>query len=298
MTLLLALPSLTHGQCSPRSCPDGGQWVLKKVLQGGKELVTDARMDKWWRRVTPQSKGPKTGFLALLGGSQVFGQWLKDDQTLSANLARQLPELRHYNYGFPGQGGADVLGRIQDSNLREQIDENKGLFLYLHFPFHLYRIYPNVHSVGLKLGRTPLYEVHDGKLYRRGTFQSRHPWTTWAYLGLNRLFPNRVFPKAGPKEKALECEIIKTMKDSLARVFPQSNFAVVTVDHGGGAQIGNACFVPNAIAHMDLTSIKWRKPHKIPGDGHYTASASAQLAEEIAVRLTPALRRLTFISTP
>lgn len=85
----------------------------------------------------------KKNFLAL-GCSLVFGVGVGDEQTITGQLAKQIPNYNFYNFGVPGGGLTEALDDIYFNDRASYINKRGGQVIYVFWWDHFRRFYAGV----------------------------------------------------------------------------------------------------------------------------------------------------------
>lgn len=128
--------------------------------------------DEFGRRIVPESKNIKAdNYIAVYGGSRVYGYGVNDDETLTNYLQKLTPQSHVYNYGIPSVGPNVFLKMHENNYFKPQIPEKSGLFLYVFDISHEQRILGT--PPWAWTFSTPYYDLDaDKKLEFKGTFWS------------------------------------------------------------------------------------------------------------------------------
>lgn len=97
----------------------------------GPIIETLIKTDEYGFRITPQTpKKTRTKHLIFAGCSMAFGQGVPDDKTSISVLAELIPEIRGYNFGFPGTSVNEAYYLWRQYDFRPLVREEEGLFVY------------------------------------------------------------------------------------------------------------------------------------------------------------------------
>ncbi|HUP56623.1 MAG TPA: hypothetical protein VM598_04165, partial [Bdellovibrionota bacterium] len=139
-------------------------------------------IDGFRRRIVPRSSQSRERFLLLLGCSWTFGEGVEDDEALPSRVSELAPNHRVYNYGIPGGAPTDLLVRLRNSKISDELPEPRGSAAYMYFDDHLARVLGPMSLVSTWGGWKPYFEeAPGGKLEWKGSFESGRPRTTGLY---------------------------------------------------------------------------------------------------------------------
>jgi hypothetical protein len=227
----------------PADSPDWNGWWLseyKTRIWYGDKLVAyeEVNFDAFGRRSVPQTKrASRKLHTVFMGGSIVFGDGLKDAETLPAAYSRVDDQSHVYNYGISG-GGPNQFARQFEvgAYLRPQaVPQRSGTLYYVFYDAYFGRVDNSVSLFRSWGGRKlmPSYRVRDdGKVEFEGDFRTAHPWRTKFYglLANSALFQSLkidypIFPSDQTLAKA--AALIQHTKELYLREFPNGRFVVV-----------------------------------------------------------------------
>lgn len=172
--------------------------------------------------------------LLVFGCSVTFGVGLNDEDTLPYQLQKRT-SARVYNYAKMGSGPAHALALLESPDFQDQINEKKGMALYILMPFHTDRVSLNTSTEWL--WQTPAYELNSqGEAIFAGRQASTHPVSYNFYRVYNSLRNrfyflqnlNRDFDVNSPSEnEALVVAILKKSKEIYESKFA-GHFLIIT----------------------------------------------------------------------
>jgi hypothetical protein len=166
----------------PSNLPSRSYRSIRRV-EKTHEVIWDLYygMDSFGRRIIPgeDKKNTARQFLLLLGDSYVFGEGVRDDQTLGAFLGARLPDYRVYNYGIPGLFPGEILDALRSAHAPGAIPQKAGVALYFYANWHIFRNMGSSFPVGhWGYGRPDYTKNSNGKFVAKGTFTETRPiWT-------------------------------------------------------------------------------------------------------------------------
>ncbi len=251
------------------------------------------RFDGRHRRDTPAAAGEGTEHFAIfMGCSLVFGEGVEQRETLPYHFGVHSPRHRPYNYGFSGYGTQQMLALLEEGGLRSEIEEPRGVLVYLYSGFHVPRVIGSLRVFNGWGAHMPYYFVDEaGVLRRSGTFTSGRPWTSlwfWAAgkLRLGRLL-NLDYPKRRPEHYELVARIVEASRDRFRELFPGSHFLVVYYPLGSRDEQVPARLEQRGIRVLDYGDLLDASDPslRIPGDGHPTAKAYETIARRLAAEV-------------
>lgn len=156
--------------------------VYHEVKMNGTDTVFDSRVsiDQFNKRVTPGHDSTKTDFALFFGCSICNGYGLNDDQTLAYYYQHSLKNVNAYNFGISGHGTNNVLARIENQDLTQQVSEKNGVGLYIFFWDHIYRAIGSMCRYTSWVHAEPYYTMENGKLIRKKDFkEGRKEISAW-----------------------------------------------------------------------------------------------------------------------
>jgi len=122
-------------------------------------------------RVTPPAPDATETYL-FIGDSFIFGQGLRDDETMPSQFVKQnAPAARSVNLGVPGYGPNHLVRAFEAGLLDRYADRKVKAVVTWIIPAHLQRVTGD----GSWLGSSPRYVLENGKLQYTGTF-NEHRW--------------------------------------------------------------------------------------------------------------------------
>ncbi|MGQ0582366.1 MAG: hypothetical protein ACT4O6_10550 [Reyranella sp.] len=153
-------------------------------------------------RVTPPGPAGSDTYL-FLGDSFVFGQGLRDDESLAAQFAKVNDhKVRAVNLGVPGYGPNHLVRAIEAGLLDRYIGQSVKAVVSWIIPAHLARVTGD----GSWLGSSPRYELKNGVPHHTGSFNEyrwTHPLAGLKYLlGEQFLFVDAIGMRQRQEEQA------------------------------------------------------------------------------------------------
>ncbi len=265
------------------------------VLEG--ETIWDVEMniDEYGRRVTAAGEGEAREYVLMIGGSFTFGTGVPDDETLPSQLAREMGNVRAYNYGMSGGAAHHMLSRLSNVMRREEVAESGGWLVYVFIDPHIDRTTGSMAYLRWSEGFTPYYYLDGGgRLVRDRNFNRGRQFTTWLYklLGRSALIEILGFDLPGnhlawtEEQVRLTARVIHSSALAFREKFGSDDFVVLFFP---GSQIGMQRLAPHldrlGVRYLDYTHLFAHVDEvelEFPEDGHPTAAAYGIVAERLA----------------
>ena len=270
---------------------------------GGTEIYhVTYRTDSVGRRETPASeRGPRRGFVAFFGDSNVFGEGLPQTETLPYFTGQVTPAYRVYNYGVPGYGPAQFLALANHGDLRAQIAEQEGYVAFLLIPAHVSRVVGSS-RVSVSWGRHFPYYVEDhGAPARRGDFAHGRALTTLAYfLWTRSAFAERLGIELPlwytERDYRLTARVLKEADRQLKQRLPVRRSVVVLAQVYDDVQRRTMDGIRDALRrervdYLDYTGLMDARDPRFrvaEQDYHYSGAANEIIARRLAADLLQA----------
>lgn len=212
------------------------QNVIHSVGHYDGVLIYDVKysLDGKANRITPaRDRDKRHQFMAFFGCSFTFGHGVNDDETLPFYAGELCAEFMPYNYGQRGNGPQQILQRIQSAALPEEIQEQRGVGVYVYMPHHIERLIGSMPTFNLWVSNFPYYYLDkNGKLVQDGTFRSGRPWRSalydalWSWPVLS-WFEIMLPIKRTNSDMDLLVGVIREAKNAFLTQFPDSQFVVL-----------------------------------------------------------------------
>lgn len=124
------------------------------------------------RRVTPGA--PSRGDLLLLffGDSVTFGEGVNDDETLPFYVSQAAPSVAVYNYGFKGYGPQQMLARLEEGALPQEVEGERAVAIYTFIDDHVSRAIGSMVPYIGWAANAPYYVLEGDRLVRKGSFNT------------------------------------------------------------------------------------------------------------------------------
>lgn len=263
--------------------------------------------DKDGARTTPAGP-PGSDFYLFLGDSFMFGQGLRDEETLASQFARATGNtVRVVNLGVPGNAPNHLVRAFETGLLDRYVGEPVKAVIVWIIPAQLARTTGD----GAWLASSPRYELRDGTLVHTGSFESyrwSHPLAGLKYLlGQHFAFVDAIGQQQRQAEQGDLFVAMMARLKALARDKFKAPLIVVyswpdektfqEYGSGAGAAMGQAMLV-EILARVrklgvemlrvdDLADGKPGDMLLIPHDGHPTAFQNGLVADALKKLLRP-----------
>lgn len=170
------------------------------------------------------------GSVILLGCSFVYGVGLSLDQTLSFSLGRRLGQTV-YNFGFAGFGPPALLWKVQNTDWKSEVSEQKGTIVYTFFDDHVRRTVGSISFRGIWGNYWPYFVEKDGALTFAGKYRDLFPLHTWLFSLLAESALVRVWGLDWPlrfseEHFRLTALYLKSIRDEMRLIYPERKFVV------------------------------------------------------------------------
>ncbi|MCB0384007.1 MAG: hypothetical protein KDD43_01340 [Bdellovibrionales bacterium] len=249
-------------------------------------------IDQFRRRVVfPGEQRGREAFIIFLGGSNMMGQGLEDEQTLDYQLTSRFEQFKSYNYSVPGYGLGHVMAQAENIDFQSQISQKKGLVIYLFPTYHVDRLLGGLQTIDWA-GGLPYYRIVDNQVVRSGFIHEDR----WVYaksaMAWNKTFLRHKLKLTGPfeiSEKDLEfaCRVVAEVRNKVRSHFEEMEFLLVLHPHSEGQDL-SFCLARHDIKWLDLRQAFKDYDHRevaIKGDGHTSYFGNKVLAEKIEQHL-------------
>jgi len=270
-----------------------------RFLHGQPVFDANYTFDAHSRRVVPEQSAPPEKTLLFFGCSITFGTGVEDSETLPAQTVAAAPGWRAFNYAFQGYGPQQMLAKLEDGKIAEEIGGPADLGVYVVIPDHARR------AIGAKkvvcqwaYGADYPYYDYDGQgnLRHFGSFATGRPWRQRFYQLLHREQCLRYFevewpPWINTDHLDLTAEIIEASAQEFSRQFPAGRFYVLLFPGDvrySETSLSARTLIPfleaRGIPYVDYSDAfpMYSAQYAIPGDGHPTPAAYREIARRIA----------------
>ncbi|NIA14521.1 MAG: hypothetical protein GWP08_10610 [Nitrospiraceae bacterium] len=269
-----------------------------QTINGTMAFETEYTIDAQGWRVTPvESRAGRERFIALFGGSFVFGEGLADNETLPYHLGQAARGHMPYNYGCPGYGPQQTLLRLERESLRETIDEPVGVGIFVFIHEHIRYAVGTMRVCGMWGSEFPYYRLDGDRVTYRGSFREGRPLLSRLYPLVYRSVALQYFNldwplRMGKRHADRTAAIIAEIGARFSEQFPGSAFHVVI--YPGMFEEGNPELLhgleSRGVSYIDyehlLDEVKW--PRTLPG-GQPTTQAHQAVARRLAGDLSIAV---------
>ncbi|MBI4406269.1 MAG: hypothetical protein HY537_19075 [Deltaproteobacteria bacterium] len=248
-------------------------------------------VDNKHRRETPQT-GKRNRLVLFFADSLAFGEGVNDNETLPYFFASFSRSARVYNYGTPGHGPQQLLARLEEGKLGEEVSGDLPSLIYIWIDAHINRAIGDMRQASSG-SNYPYYELSsEDQLVRKGTFSNGRPLLSSLYKRLNRSsivrFFGLNFPKIGTRHVKFAARILKASAVLFNQQFKSDRFYVLLYPGCLLCQPLKQELESSLIKVLDYSKLfeRGRKGLIIEGDGH----PSPQAYKEIAFRLAEDLK--------
>ncbi len=250
--------------------------------------------DEQRRRVTPVAESPETRdqFILFFGGSFTFGDGLAAAETLPAAVGRAAPAIMPYNYGVSGYGTQQMLARLQQGDMRSEVEQAAGAAVYTFICPHINRVAGSMSVMNTWGSVMPNYILNSGgELVRHGNFSTGRPALSVIYAALGISQTARYFnvniPRLNNSHYRLTARVIQESARAFEQQFGSDDFYALIYPGNG------ACAGP-LTPHLDQLGLKYFDYSDLIArsdegmwqpDGHPTATAQKIVAGQLAADL-------------
>lgn len=244
--------------------------------------------DEFGRRIDRFApKIEKEKYAIFMGCSVTLGQHVGESETLPACFEKKNPNYRSYNYGISATGPNHYLAMLQNMDIRSQIPEKKGVFIYSFFEWHVNRVISDFQTFRWN-NATPYYYLENDELIRAGSFNTGRWFQSLLYDVLNESYYlkyiNFNYPKElRDKDYDLTARIIKEMQLEYTRQFNSDRFFVLLLPGF------NTSILPYLekyeIAYIDKSKMivnYWKSDYYFPIDTHPTGKLYELLSDSLS----------------
>jgi len=285
--------------------PQANSEAVATATYNGQPLYRETyHIDADGARVTPAAP-PGADLYLFMGDSFMFGQGIKDDETLASQFAKANDyKVRAVNLGAPGNAPNHLVRAFEADLLDRYIGKSVKAVVVWIIPAQLARVTGD----GSWLGSSPRYELQDGKLRFTGSFNEyrlTHPIAGLKYyLGERFAFVDAIGQQQRQEQQADLFVAMMARLQHYAREKFNAPLVVVyswpdersRLGHGDN-QIAQPMLVNildqvrklgvETIRVDDLTSGKPMDKLLIPHDGHPKVLTNELIAGELKRRLIP-----------
>lgn len=207
----------------------------KKSVDGDELFSVDYKTGSFGRRQTPKSDNPVNSHLIMIGCSYTFGHGLKSDETLPYYLGQKFKNSKPYNYGMLAYGTYHITRLIESIDLRNEVEEEKGVMIYQFLNFHIVRS-TGRHYWSYLFPYTPVYELNGEELNYVSLRKDRDKATTFFLKAFKRvpllpsLTPFRQMVNNSTNNRTFYetyAQAIQNMKSEYLKSFPKGRFLMM-----------------------------------------------------------------------
>jgi hypothetical protein len=276
--------------------PNTTRAVEKMSLNGREIFNATYSTDGYSRRITPfKNAGRAEKFALFFGCSYTFGEGVQNEETLPSRVGELAPRYRPYNYGAIGYGPQHVMIKLQDPNLRQEIEENEGILIYMYIHDHVYRVIGTINHHGREM---PYYVLDsNGDLQRKGNMVSGRPGLALWYWFIRKSQMAQFF-QLGFDSRIEEYDIKRTAKiiiearNAFSRFFSRSEFYVLVYPNPASRSAGSLAVREKLLMHLKEANVHYldyselfnpdpSQGLRIESDPHPTPKAYRLLAERL-----------------
>ncbi len=240
------------------------------------------------RRVPQTQLEAPENTVTIMGCSFMFGVGLNDDETIMANLTRELPNTQVDNITLIGSGPNNTLAYLEETHTFRPGQEEIYIYTFSEDE-HVTRA--NGFMVPLEwLATSPYYkeEQVNGKrrMVRTGTIEEHWPVRSKVLTWLrNYLFIplqiNRDFPPIRDSHREYTCNLIEQMDREIKSKNPKAQFYVYYYPFSPPPNdYYHQCFSERGINELSFQKIK-AQGLRYPHDGHPNEQGSQIIARDI-----------------
>ena len=268
--------------------PRPGSRTHYELRDRGQVLIdTVYTIDEHGLRAIPGHAPPDTApTVVFFGCSYTYGEGVLDHETLPAQVARQRPDLRVFNFGFSGYGPHQMLANLESERVETICESPPRVVIYQMIPSHVRRVTGWVPFQ--KHG--PRYLLRGGRVERAGNLDD----SRWLPLVQKILWKSRVYHHLVSPLLITEAEIQLTVaildqaRREVSQRFPGASFHVLLwtrSDTPYAGRVRAALEATDLKLHLvteQIPELRTKTPeYFIPGDGHPNGRAYSRLAEMV-----------------
>ena len=247
--------------------------------------------DDFGRRIDRSaSSDEKKKYALFFGCSITLGQHVPESKTLPAWFERKNVEYHSYNYGVSASGPNHYLAMLQNMDIRSQVEESDGIFIYSFFDGHINRAISDFQTYKWN-NATPYYYLDNEKVLRKGSFNSGRFWQSLLFDILNKSYFTEYikfnYPKSiGDRELEFTARLIDEMRNEYIRQFGNDKFYVLLLPGFDNSIIPYLeKYNVNYIDESDLIEDYWKSEYIFPIDTHPTGELYDSLSKALTKEL-------------
>lgn len=249
--------------------------------------------DEFGRRTTINPNSDADRYAVFFGCSFLFGEGANDEQTIPSQFAAAAPQYHAYNYGVPGYGTQQMLAKLEENNIAQEILEKRGTVFYLYLEdVHEPRVIGDMQLTNSFAWNYPYYDfTGSGEIKRFGNFTTGRPILSKVYwlLGQSQFmkYANLNFPKPNEEHFRLTAAIIEKSSTLCREQLGCDKFYVVCFPHQSPHRRLLPYLAAAGIEYLDYAQLfnPCAGGFFHDGDGHPTPKANRLLAEAIVSNL-------------
>ncbi len=180
----------------------------------------------------PLRKMPDARAHAFFAGcSFVWGEGVKEEETLPARFQDLAPNYQAYNLGLSAGGLHSHLRYLELFPLKKVIKEAEGIYFYVFITHHLDRFFGRYNFVNIGPKDVPHYRIESGQLVNKGKFKEQPFYERFKEaekLGLADALIRTQDPLIWSDDELREFALgIKFLKERYLEQFPKGEFFFV-----------------------------------------------------------------------
>ncbi|MBX9767435.1 MAG: hypothetical protein K2X47_09215 [Bdellovibrionales bacterium] len=245
--------------------------------------------DGYSRRITPGKTHGKNHIL-FFGCSYVFGEGVRQDETLPYFTAENSKDTIAYNYAFGGWGPNNNLARMQLPFGPGEVPEVTGLGVYVFLDFHIHRAIAALSTARFTHNFPRFVLSEDNQVIRSGFNRTDDPLRFHIYEWLTNSWIAQKLKLDWPlvlqeKHYAYTARLIQQLKNEYQKKFPGQRFLVVLYPQSKTRVQMSQEFQKLNVEYLDYSQINLKaalgRDDAIPYDGHPTALAHEWMAKKM-----------------
>lgn len=266
-------------------------WLLKWApLKDG--ILHDSiyiSTDELGRRTTQlnASKDSLDQYAIFFGCSYTYGDGVSDHETLPSYFQSLSKRTQAYNYGYLAYSPLHMLARLQQTNIPDEIKQQKGVAFFTLINDHLDRVIPASRWIELTLGRFPY--VDPSTMITEGTFEKKRHIYTDLILDFQHRGLKKVLKWGYPKEHNREhfehlANIIAKSKEEFQLRFNNQEFYVIIFPGNPISDELKAMFKERNVEYLDYSSLISIEDKMLPFDNaHPSPEVYAAIAKQLKI---------------
>ena len=281
----------------------GSLYLYQKTVSDAIVFQSHYRFGNLAQRVVSKPENSKRPYhLILSGGSNTFGEGVEDRHTLSFLLENSLKDHQVTNLSFRGFSPAQALSYLKFIHLKKEIPQEKGVFIYHFFPFHINRLLGYNDFLAWSEGYAPYWDWNEGWQFK-GLFKDDPEYKIKILALTNPISKSqrknrkhRVVIKNYPQEDLNKLgSFFVEMQRAYKKLYPQGRFVILLSPFFGESGLNTRSFLGDYLGKENIEvwdeGMVLNKPEgrwQIPGDGHMNEEAYVYLRDFILRQLKKA----------